>query len=233
MAVGVVGTGAGATATSPNNVSFTLPGSIPVSSRLYLITSSNQQTAVVNDISNVTETQLDTQLVSTVLNAFLFGADLGSVDSGANVTITWSAGGKLAYAWIVLSGATPTADNQAVLTDAPGTNTACPVPSITPVEANCLLVSLVSGQHATGGTTMSWDSDYTIGAEATGASTTPLQSAHVGYLQLATGAGVARTGDSHTWSANSREASWVLSIAEAGTPGVSDPPIIVMPPRRH
>lgn len=232
MSVGIVGAGANANAATGTTVAFTLPGSIPANSRLYLVTNSNGQLDTVTGVSNVTATQLDAQSPGTSMAASLQAADVGSANNGQTVTITWSGNGKLSCAWIVLSSAAASVDNQAVGLDNTNTNTACPVPSITPVAGTCFLVSLVAGQHATGGTTLTWDGDYTAGGDAIGTTATPLQSSHVGYFQLATGAGVPRSGDQHTWSANSREVSWVLSIAEQ-VAGSSDPPIIVMPPRRH
>ena len=124
MSVGIVGAGANANAATGTTVAFTLPGSIPANSRLYLVTNSNGQLDTVTGVSNVTATQLDAQSPGTSMAASLQAADVGSANNGQTVTITWSGNGKLSCAWIVLSSAAASVDNQAVGLDNTNTNTA-------------------------------------------------------------------------------------------------------------
>lgn len=210
MPAAIFAGGAVGNSASQNTIAFTLPGSIPDGSMLWMINCANA-TCTVSSISNITETQEDAQVVGTTTWAFLHSAPVGAAESGLTVTITISNSRKQAVGWVIVTDVEAAENIKAYV----GDNTvdaAATFPSITPTVDNAFLISLVAGQHPST-TTITADSDWApLDGSAFGTAGVPEQSAHVGHLQLATGSGTPRSGDAHAWSVNSRDAIWVVAL---------------------
>lgn len=133
----VKGTVGGTTATS---VAVVLPASIPAGSILVLGSAANLGTATasISGVSGTVTVLSGPDRRGTVESAYLWSVPVGAADSGATVTVTWSATGRIVAAGAVLSAQqTPSAGTPLIVAASSGT-----MPTVTNQSGDTLEIAL-------------------------------------------------------------------------------------------
>lgn len=206
-----------ASTTNSNSRQFTLPAIIQPGSLAYVLVAWGSGTSVTATLSGWTLVDGPYNSGNSTANWSLFSKSVGTADEGDTHTISFSSGVQSAVGGIVALASLDSISE--VDQDIPGVTTS-PIAGFTPEVDDCLAVSFVSGYHASGATPGGTPSSgWTRRASS---STTPTTQAILEQAldtkQLTGQAGIEQSATSIDWTASTRTAKWVLTLAPIAAP---------------